>query len=461
MKKKIYSRREFLKQNSLTGLGAVVGMGMTPTVFSNPAGSATLPAMLGGTPVRTKGWPGWPIWDSATDEELVMKVLRSGSWTRGAVVTEFEKKWAESVGAKRCLAVVNGTNALIASLNQLDVGAGDEVIIGPYSFISTIICILQNGAMPVFVDTDPETFQLDAEKIEARITPRTRAILPAHTLGMPADMEKIMQIAAKHNLIVVENACLSWLAEINHKKVGTFGHAGCFSFQTSKNIPIGEGGAIVSDDEKFMDRCYAYHNYGNPFGSVVLPQGVNGGTVMTGTKLRIAEYQAAIGLAQLKRLGMQTETRNDNAQYLKSKLSQIPGIVPYKLTRNVTKISAWQFPFRYKKESFQGLSRADFLKALRAEGIPGSTGYITQNDKPYLRSYLESKNFRRMYPKKMLDFTKFIENNRCPENDLLCEEAVWFSQNMLLGSKSDMDDIVAAIEKVHNSAAEIKKASAK
>ncbi len=159
------------------------------------------------------------------------------------------KKMGRNGWCQTCLAVVNGTNALIASLNQFDIGAGDEVIIGPYTFISTIICILQNGAMPVFVDTDPETFQIDADKIEAKITPRTRAILPAHTLGMPADMEKIMQIAAKHNLIVVENACLSWLAEINHKKVGTFGNAGCFSFQTSKNIPIGEGGAIVSDDE--------------------------------------------------------------------------------------------------------------------------------------------------------------------------------------------------------------------
>ena len=243
--------------------------------------------------------------------------------------------------------------------------------------------------------------------------------------------------------------------------MGTFGNAGCFSFQTSKNIPIGEGGAIVSDDEKFMDRCYSYHNYGNPYGSVVLPEGVNGGTVITGTKLRITEYQAAIGLAQLKRLERQTDTRNENAQYLKSKIQDIPGIVPFKLSNNVTKISAWQFPFRYKKEAFQGLSRAEFLKALRAEGIPGSTGYVTQNDKPYLKSSFESKNYRKMYPKKMLDFTKFVEKNHCPENNLLCEEAVWFSQNMLLGSKADMDDIAMAIEKVHATAGEIKKAGSK
>jgi dTDP-4-amino-4,6-dideoxygalactose transaminase len=457
MAKKKYSRREFVKKNSLTGLGAVVAMGVPPYVV--PGRTSLSPAVLGGTPVRTKGWPGWPVWDADTDEEMVVKVLRSGSWTRANTVAEFEKKWAETVGAKRCLAVVNGTNALIASLAQFDIGAGDEVIIGPYTFISTIICILQNGAMPVFVDTDPETFQLNAGKIEEKITPRTKAILPAHTLGMPADMTRIMQIASAHNLLVVENACLSWLAEINNKKVGTFGNAGCFSFQTSKNLPIGEGGAIVSDDEKFMDRCYSYHNYGNPYGSVVLPEGVSGGTVMNGTKMRITEYQAAIGLAQMKRLESQTDTRNENAHYLRSKLQDIPGIVTVKFSPGVTRTSAWQFPFRYKAEAFQGLSRADFLKALRAEGIPGSTGYVTQNDKPYLKSTFESKNYKAMYPKKMLDFDRFLESNRCPENDLLCQEAVWFSQNMLLGTKADMDDIVEAILKVKKNAGEIKKAS--
>jgi dTDP-4-amino-4,6-dideoxygalactose transaminase len=457
MAKNKYSRREFLIKNSLTGLAGLAAIDVSNSLFAGSSNVQT-PALLGGSPVRTKAWPGWPVWDSTTDEELVLKVLRSGSWTRAGVVTEFEKKWAETIGAKRCLAVVNGTNALIASLNQFDIGAGDEVIVGPYSFISTFICILQNGAMPVFVDTNPETFQIDAGKIEEKITPRTKAILAAHTLGMPADMEKIMSIAKKHNLLVIENACLSWLAEINHKKVGTFGNAGCFSFQTSKNIPIGEGGAIVSDDDQFIDRCYSYHNYGNPYGSVVLPQGVSGGTVMNGTKLRITEYQAAIGLAQLKRLEKQTGTRNENALYLKSKVKEIPGIVPFRLSPDVTRISAWQFPFRYKKEEFQDLSRAEFLKALHAEGIPCSSGYVTQNDKPYLKNTFESKNYQKMYSKKTLNFSNYLERNQCPENNLLCEEAVWISQNMLLGSQSDMDDIVAAIEKIHKSAGEIKKA---
>jgi len=454
--RKHFSRREFIKKNSLTGLGAVIAFSAKTSPFKSGEKKTGTLAILGGQPVRTKEWPVWPVWDPATDEELLLKVLRNGAWTRAGVVTEFETKWAETVGSKRCLAVVNGTNALIASLNQFNIGAGDEVITHPYTFVSTIICILQNGAMPVFVDTDPETFQIDVRKIEARITKKTRAIIAAHTLGMPADMEKIMEIAARYNLIVVENACLASLAEINHKKAGTFGNAGCFSFQASKVIPIGEGGAIVSDDEKFMDRCYSYHNLGNPYGSVVLPDGVTGGTVINGTKLRISEYQAAIGLAQLKRLKKQTDKRNENVKYLKSRITDIPGVVPFKLTPNVTKISAWQFPFRYKSDEFRGLSRDEFLKALRAEGIPCSSGYVTQNDKPYLKNAFDSKNYRRMYSAKELDFTKYAGKNYCPENDLLCSEAVWFSHNMFLGSDADMDDIANAIEKVYENAGKVK-----
>ena len=456
MWRKNYSRRKFVKQNSLAGLGVVLATGMTPPLYANFLRDNETPAILGGQPVRTKGWQGWPIWDPATDEERVIKVLRSGIWSRASVVTEFEQKWAETVGAKRCLAVVNGTNAIIASLVQLGIGGGDEVIVPPYTFIATIVAVLATGAMPVFVDTDPGTFQIDPEKIEEKITPRTSAILPVHILGLPADMLRIMEIAKKHNLIVVEDACQAWLAEINHQKMGTFGHAGCFSFQNSKNIPIGEGGAIVGDDDEFMDRCYSYHNYGNPYGSLVGE--VSAGTVMAGTKLRMTEYQAAIGLAQLKRLEGQTTTRNENAEFLKSQIKDIPGIIPYEFNPGVTRAAFHLFPFRYKKEEFQDLSRESFLEALRAEGIECSSGYSTLNKMPYLNNAFQSKNFQKMYPRKMLDFSRYLEQNQCPENDRLCnEEAVWFWQNMLLGTRSDMNDIAMAIEKINKNADKIRK----
>jgi len=459
MWKKNYSRREFVKQNSLTGIGAILAMGITPSVFSfNSKGSS--PAILGGAPVRTKGWPGWPVWDTATDEKNVLEVLRNGVWCRAgverSVVSEFEKKWAETLGAKRCLAVVNGTNALIVALRQLDIGGGDEVIVTPYTFIATISAILEVGAMPVFVDIDPETFQINPEKIESKITPRTRAILPVHILGLPVDIVRIMEIAKKHNLLVVEDACQAWLAEVNHQKVGTFGNAGCFSFQNSKHLAIGEGGAIISNDDDFMDRCHSYHNCGRPYGK--MPDLVGGSYTIRANNLRMTEYQAAIGLAQLKRLDGHTTTRNENAAYLKSKIKTVPGILPYRLYDNVTRASFHLFPFRYKKEEFQGIPREGFLKALSAEGIPCSPGYGgTLNSMPYLDDAFRSKNYKKMYPKEMLDFNKFVEQNRCPENDRICnEEAVWLSQNMLLGTKADMDDIAMALGKIHQNAGAIK-----
>jgi perosamine synthetase len=390
---------------------------------------------------------------------MVVKVLRSGVWCRAGVengvVTDFEKKWAETLGTKRCLAVVNGTNALIISLKQLDIGGGDEVIVTPYTFIATISAILEVGAMPVFIDIDPATFQIDPEKIEKRITPRTRAILPVHILGLPANITRIMEIAKKYNLIVVEDACQAWMAEVNHQKVGTFGNAGCFSFQNSKHLPIGEGGAIVSDNDEFIDKCHSYHNCGRAYGKVV--DSVGGGYIVRANNLRMTEYQAAIGLAQLKRLDAHTTIRNENAAYLKSQIKDIPGILPYELYDNVTRASFHLFPFRYKKEHFQGLTREQFIKAMDAEGIPCSSGYKMLNNMPYLDDAFHSKNYRQMYPIEMLDFNKFVERNQCPENDRICnEEAVWIFQSLLLGSKSDMNDIAMAIEKIHKNAGTLK-----
>jgi perosamine synthetase len=450
MSKRNFSRREFVKTNSMAGLGAAVAMGVAPNFLADYAADTGLPAILGGQKIRTKEWPHWPMWNPDTDEELLLKAVRSGVWSRAKIVTEFEKQYAETIGTKRCLALVNGTNALITSMVQLGIGGGDEVLVCPHTFIASAVSILQTGAMPVFVDVNPETFQIDHTKIEAKITSRTRAIMPVHIFGLPSDMTKIMEIAKKHNLLVVEDACQAWLAEIDHKKMGTFGNAGCFSFSNPKNIPIGEGGAIVSDDEEFMDRCYSYHNYGNPYGTLIGE--VGSGTIIAGTKLRMTEYQAAIGLAELKRLEGQTAKRNENAAYLRSLIMKIPGIVPYKFNDGVTRASFHIFPFKFRKEEFSGLSRDEFVKALNAEGIPCSKGYTPLNKMPYMKNVLKTKNFQLMYPAEMLDYNKYMERNQCPVNDQLCDESLWFMQNLLLGEKADMDDIAMAIEKIHKNA---------
>ncbi|TVR69689.1 MAG: DegT/DnrJ/EryC1/StrS family aminotransferase [Marinilabiliales bacterium] len=462
MWKKSYSRREFIKKNSLTGLGAVLAMSSATAASSFVSGDAGTPAIIGGSPVRTAGWPVWPFWDTAADEKFVVDVLRKGVWCRAgvdprvSVVSEFERQYAEKLGSKRCLAVVNGTNSLIIALRMLDIGGGDEVIVTPYTFIATISAILEVGAMPVFADVDPATFQIRPENIKKKITPATRAILPVHILGLPCDMPAIMDIAREHDLIVVEDACQAWLAEINNRKVGTFGHAGCFSFQNTKHLAIGEGGALISDDDQFMDRCYSYHDTGSRYGR--MDDLVGGIYVMRGNNLRMTEYQAAIGLAQMKRLDEQTTVRNINAAYLKPRLSDIPGIMPYELYDHVTRAAFHLFAFRYKKEEFSGMTRPEFLRALRAEGVPCSGGYSGNlNMMPYLDEAFKSKNYRNMYPAGDLNFERFVEANRCPESERLCnEEAVWLFQSMLLGEPEDMDDIFNAIEKIHRNSGKIK-----
>lgn len=452
-----FSRREFIKRNSVAGAGTILSFGAAAKLWAKGISEVTKPAVLGGEPVlKSPSWPSWPVWKPESDEERLLEVMRSGVWSRKKVVDEFEHRWARVIGSKRCLAVVNGTNALNTSLAQFEIGWGDEVLVTPYTFIASVSSILFNGAIPVFVDVDPETFQMDPDKLEEKITSRTKAIMPVHILGLPSDMERIMNIARKHNLIVVEDACQAWLAEINQKKVGTFGHAGCFSFQNSKNLPIGEGGAIVSDDDEFMDRCYSYHNYGNPYGSVAGEIGA--GTIMIGTKLRITEYQAAIGLAQLERLEEQTRVRNANAEYLKSLIEKIPGIVPYRLYRNVTRAAFHLFPFLYRKEAFDELTREEFINALRAEGVPCSSGYSELNKMPFLRNAFNSRFFKKFYSAGSLNYDRYAERNRCPANEKLCnEQAVWIPQNVLLGSGTDFDNIAKAIDKIRNNVDLIKK----
>lgn len=450
---KSVSRREFMKKNALASLGTLVAASVPFPVIGST--QASLPAALGGTPAWSPvQWPTWPQWNPETDERGLLEVMRSGVWSRAHTVNEFEKEWAKAVGTKRALTVVNGTNALVTAISQFDIQAGDEVLVPPYTFVATITAILSNGALPVFVDVDRETFQINPAKIEAKITSRTKAIIPVHIMGLPCDMDPIMAIARKHNLVVIEDACQAHLAEYGGKGVGSIGNAGCFSFQNSKNLPIGEGGAVVSNDDAFMDRCFSYTNFGTPYGTFI--GAVGAGSLMQGTKLRFSEYQAAIGLAQLRRLDAQTTTRNENAAYLKSQIENIPGIMPYRLYPKVNRAAYHLFPFRYNPEGFKGLSREKFLTALRLEDVPCSSGYTVLNTQPFLNDTFQTPTYQKVYPAELLDIRKYNARNHCPENEKLCSEAVWFTQNLLLGTRTDMDAIATAITKVHQNAEQIK-----
>lgn len=431
------NRRSFLTAASAVAAGAVYASGERP-------------ALLGGKPVRTQRFPSWPVFDEREERALV-EVVRSGKWFRGngEKVMEFEESYARLTGAKYCLATSSGTGALQTSLGALGVGPGDEVLLPPYTFVATLNVILNMYALPVFVDSDLETAQIDARKIEAAIADRTAAVIPVHLAGNVADLDTIIGAARKRKVPVVEDTCQSHLAEWRGRKAGTFGATGCFSFQASKNLNCGEGGAILTNDEELFEKCFAYH--------------WNGATrrtsrhklsdVMHGTKFLMTEFQAALLLAQMTRLEEQAKTRERNAQYLTSLLREIPGILPARMYEGCTRNANHGYIFRYKKEEFANLPKAKFLKALSAEGIPASSGYAPLNKRRYLKNALNSRGYQRIYPKEQL--ARWEERNHCPANDQLCEEAVWLGQNTLLVGRSDMDQIAEAVRKIRAHAGEL------
>ncbi len=448
------SRRDFLRTASTAASAAALAPSQVLTRAADaprPFASAGKPAILGGTPVRKTPFPAWPVFDQ-TEETALRDVLRSGKWFRGygSKVNEFEEAYARLMGARHCIATANGTSALLASLGGLEIGPGDEVLLPPYTFVATLNVILVNHALPVFVDSDLATFQMDATKIPGALSERTAAIIPVHLGGGAADMDAILEQARPRQIPVVEDACQSHLAEWKGHKVGTLGTTGCFSFQASKNLNCGEGGAVLTNDEAVAERCYAFHNNCRPRGRASYNFSYLGGR---GANLRLTEFQAALLLAQMKRLEAQSRVREQNAAHLSRGLERIPGLAPARMYPGCTRNAYHLFMFRYQPEGFGGLTRARFLEALAAEGIPASPGYSPLNRERFILETLASRAYRRIYPPEVL--SGWEERNRCPVNEQLCQQAVWFTQTMLLGPRQDMDDILAAVEKIHAHASEL------
>ena len=442
-------------QDSISRRNLLAGapLAVTALAMNAPAETGGKPAILGGPKSFTGAFPGWPVYDQ-TEERALLDILRSGKWYRGSgqAVGRFEQAYAQLTGAKYCLATANGTSALFTSLNALGVEPGDEVVVPPYTFVATINVVLRQHALPVFVDTDRETFQMDARKVEGAISPQTKAIIPVHLGGNACDLDTLLPIAAKHGIPLIEDACQAHLAEWKGHKVGTYGQAGCFSFQASKNLNAGEGGAILCNDEELRERCYAFHNNGSGLKYI--------GTSFTynssGTNLRMTEFQGALLMAQMARIEAQAKTRTENALHLTSLLKEIPGIAPARLYDGCTRNAYHLYMFRYDKTRFADLPRAVFLKALAAEGIPAAGGYTPLNTQPFLKNVLASRGYQRLFPPKVL--AEWQERTRCPVNDRLCEEAVWFSQTMLLAPRSAMDQIADAVRKIQAHAGELAKA---
>ncbi len=428
------TRRNFVAASAGTALAAA-----TPN-------SGEKLALLGGTPVRREPFPSWPV-IRENDEKTWGEVLRKGRWNRlnGNYAQQFEQTWAKKLGAAHCLATANGTSALLTSLNALEIGPGDEVIVPPYTFVATVNVVLVQHALPVFVDSDRETMQIDARKIEAAITPRTRCIIPVHIGGSAADMDTVLAVAKKHSLPVIEDACQAHLGEWRGKKLSTLGDLGCFSFQASKNLNSGEGGAILTSREELFERCSMFHNNGRPVKRSSFQYEGNG------CNLRMTEFQAALLLEQLTRIEEQSRVREQNAAHLSAMLKEIPGLTPARMYEGCTRNAYHLYMFRYDKTKFANAPRAKFLAAMRAEGIPCSGGYSPLNQERFLKNTLNSRAYRTIYTAQQLK--EWEERNHCPENDRLCEEAVWLTQTMLLGSRRDMEQIAEAARKIQRNAA--------
>ncbi len=400
-------------------------------------------AVSGGTPVRnteTDPWSPWPLhtteeWESKI-EPLLREVYLSGNeGSGGTMIVRFREQYAQYTGTNYALFMPHGTDAISAALaGALDLDGfsdGGEVIVPNYTFVATASAVLERRCTVVFVDISPETFTIDPEAVAAAITSETRAILPVHLGGHPADMGALQDIARRHELAIVEDCAQAHSAEYQTKKVGALSDVGAFSFQASKNLTSGEGGMVTTNDKDIHDRVSAFMNVGRA------PGGARWEYPRLGWNYRPSEYLAAILLVRLELLAAQTDIRNRNATYLSNALETIEGITPPELAPWVTKHGYHLYCLKYNPEGFGGKSRQAFVNALSAEGVPCSIGYRSPLSEEPGMAHVAQK-----YP-------RLIRSLPCPNAASVCEQSVWLFQNLLLGSEADMDQIVEAITKIH------------
>ncbi|AHF14496.1 DegT/DnrJ/EryC1/StrS family aminotransferase [Niabella soli] len=443
MKKKNYTRRKFI--SVLSAGSAALALPLTAAAGQQRNWSAAKLAISGGAPVRTQPWPQWPA--MIVDDAMLANITattKSGAWSRinnpvNGTVASFEKKYAALTGAKYCVGTGSGTQALGVCVDALGIQPGDEVITSPYTDFGTISSILSARALPILADLDYKSYQIDAAAIEKKISPNTKAIMPVHIMGSACNMDAIMAVANKKNIPVIEDACQANFAKYKGQQLGTIGKLGCFSFQGSKQIAAGEGGAVIGNDDVLMDRVYTIQNHGT---------NKKGQNITIGQKMRMNEFEGSILLSQLEHAVERFEKRNENARYLSSKIKNIPGLTPQLQYEGSNSSGYYLYSFTYDKKHFNNADRALFLKALGAEGIPAG-GYIKgmQHDL-WTDHILQLDTYKKNYSKQQLQF--FKDSLQLPNCDKVSDTVIVISGGaILLGSKADMDDIINALEKIY------------
>ena len=402
----------------------------------------------------------WPVWDER-EEEAVVEVVRSGIWWRGGYkderakeskVNQFEDAFAAYQSAKHCVAVTNGTQAIECALKAVGVEAGDEVLVPALTFVASATAIALVNGVPVFVDIDPETYNIDPDAMEAAITDKTRAAVVVHNGGYPCDMDRIAEIARKHDVKIVEDCAHAHASEWKGAGVGALVDIGTFSFQMGKTLTSGEGGAIVTNDPELAEKAYSFHHIGRISGRPFYE------FHRVASNLRMTEWQGAILLSQLERLDEQTDTRERNAKHLAEGLKDIPGVDPIDRDPRVTRWGFYYWNLHYRQDEFDGVPRDKFIKAVGAEGV--GIGRGAHGGPIYKNPLFQSMNFGRTgCPVKCPLYGKEVGFSKvcCPEAERVAEtQALSMTHRLFLGPQEDMDLILDAIRKVRDNVDELR-----
>lgn len=413
-------------------------------------------AVTGGPPVAPEGLKAtWPIFDDS-DREALLRCLDSGRWCRldwaepsQSEVAQFEDEFAQYHDARHCVAVPNGTCAIELALKAGGVEAGDEVLVTPVTFIASALAILLVDAIPIFVDISPDTYQIDPAAMDAAVTDKTRAAVVVHYGGYPADMDAIREVARKHDLFIVEDCAHAHGSEWRGRKVGAICDMGAFSFQSSKTLTCGEGGAVICDDDALAAHAFSLHHIGRVPGRPFYEHH------SVGHNFRMTELQGALLRSQLKRLPEQTRIRHENGERLARGLEQIEGVSALPRDPRITQRGYYFFIIKYEAEKFGGIPRDRFLAALAEEGVRCGAGYGA----PVYRNpvFAENRFGRTGHPVSCSLYGRDIDYSKvsCPVAERVCaQEQITLYNNWLLDA-ANVDKIVEAIGKLRENLDEL------
>jgi dTDP-4-amino-4,6-dideoxygalactose transaminase len=408
-------------------------------------------ALLGGSKAKRKPFPDWPQFDE-NERRALNQVLESRVWWRtpGTRTLEFEQAFADFHGARHGVAVTNGTAALEVTIAALGIGHGDEVILPNFTFVATASAVLFANALPVLVDVDPETYCIDPQLAEEAITPRTKAIIAVHMGGHPADLDQLGEITRRHKLALIEDSSHAHASEWRGRRIGTFGTAGTFSFQSSKLMTAGEGGIIISNDDTFERQARSVHDCGRMPGEWFYSH------FIYGSNYRLNEWQGAVLNVQLGRLDEQTKQRHQNARLLDRLLRDIPGITPQKLDSRCTRNGQYAYIFHVDSKEFAGISTEQFIAAMNAEGIPNQASYPPLHE---LHMFRNGEYRKRLAGAQASGDHAFLRQ-QFPQTQRAAWETRWIPQPALLGDEEDMQEIATALRKIQSYAKEIAAQSA-